>query len=93
MKEQKGGDSPITTTEDANEKAAASMKVIIYCFVFIFEYQFQVGDRCEVRVKEQMPRRGCVAFLGHTQFKSGYWVGVRYVCMFIALQSLEIGLF
>lgn len=49
--------------EDPNEIAAQEIKV---------------GDRCEVRVKGQMSRRGQVAFVGLTQFQKGYWAGIKY---------------
>ncbi|CAB3398674.1 unnamed protein product [Caenorhabditis bovis] len=38
----------------------------------------KVGDRCEIRIKSQMARRGEVAFIGPTKFKEGIWVGVKY---------------
>lgn len=37
-----------------------------------------VGDRCEVRVPDQLIKRGKVKFVGLTDFKDGYWVGVQY---------------
>ena len=53
-----------------------------------------VGSRCEVTVPNAPPRRGLVMFvgniyiimtnnslhntLGKTQFKPGYWIGVKY---------------
>ncbi|XP_069118545.1 tubulin-folding cofactor B-like [Argopecten irradians] len=38
----------------------------------------KVGDRCEVRVPEQLYKRGEVKYVGLTDFKEGYWVGVQY---------------
>ncbi|PAV55785.1 hypothetical protein WR25_13066 isoform A [Diploscapter pachys] len=38
----------------------------------------QVGQRCEVRIKDQPPRRGHIAFVGQTKFKEGPWVGIAY---------------
>ncbi|XP_033735460.1 tubulin-folding cofactor B-like [Pecten maximus] len=38
----------------------------------------KVGDRCEVRVPEQLAKRGEVKFVGLTDFKEGIWVGVQY---------------
>lgn len=37
-----------------------------------------VGNRCQVRVPEQPPRIGTVMFVGTTDFKPGFWVGVKY---------------
>lgn len=39
---------------------------------------FKVSDRCEVRVPGQPTRRGCVLYVGQTDFKPGVWIGVRY---------------
>jgi len=37
-----------------------------------------VNERCEVRVPAQAPRRGVVKYVGETDFKPGFWVGVHY---------------
>jgi len=40
--------------------------------------RIKVGDRCEVTMPGQMARRGCVMFIGETEFKEGLWIGVKY---------------
>merc|ERR1712179_68535 len=38
----------------------------------------KAGNRCEVAVQGQMPRRGTVMYSGLTDFKPGYWIGIKY---------------
>ncbi|XP_015923588.2 tubulin-folding cofactor B [Parasteatoda tepidariorum] len=37
-----------------------------------------VGNRCQVRVAGKPSRRGTVMYVGKTDFKPGYWVGMKY---------------
>lgn len=37
-----------------------------------------VGSRCKVEVPGQPTKLGTVMYVGTTEFKSGYWVGVKY---------------
>lgn len=37
-----------------------------------------VGARCEVAVPGQPKKWGIVMFVGRTEFKPGYWIGVKY---------------
>uniref|UniRef100_A0A803T0E1 CAP-Gly domain-containing protein n=1 Tax=Anolis carolinensis TaxID=28377 RepID=A0A803T0E1_ANOCA len=37
-----------------------------------------VGARCEVRSSGQPNKRGTVMYVGLTEFKPGYWIGVKY---------------
>jgi len=39
---------------------------------------FEVGARCEVRVPDNLARRGAVRYVGKVHFKPGYWIGVQY---------------
>ncbi|XP_043487671.1 tubulin-folding cofactor B [Polistes fuscatus] len=50
--------------EEEAEKAAAEL-----C---------KAGDRCEVSVPNQPKRRGTIMYVGKTEFKEGWWVGVKY---------------
>ncbi|KAJ1767050.1 hypothetical protein EV180_005589 [Coemansia sp. RSA 518] len=47
---------------------------------FVEEAQnINVGQRCEVAWPgSELARRGCVRFVGKTQFRQGYWIGVEY---------------
>lgn len=38
----------------------------------------KVGDRCEVAVPNQPKRRATIMYVGKTEFKEGWWVGVKY---------------
>jgi len=49
--------------EEAEEKKASSLNV---------------DERCEVKVPGQPARRGVVKYVGQTDFKPGFWVGVQY---------------
>lgn len=40
--------------------------------------RMKIDDRCEARVPGQPTRRGCVKYIGTTDFKPGYWIGVQY---------------
>ncbi|XP_076644153.1 tubulin-binding cofactor B [Halictus rubicundus] len=37
-----------------------------------------VGDRCEVFVPNQPKRRATIMYVGKTEFKEGWWIGVKY---------------
>lgn len=37
-----------------------------------------VGSRCEVRVAGKPNRRGTIMYAGKTDFKPGFWVGIKY---------------
>ncbi|CAK9822082.1 Tubulin-folding cofactor B [Anthophora retusa] len=38
----------------------------------------KIGDRCEVCVPNQPKRRATIMYVGKTEFKEGWWVGVKY---------------
>ncbi|KAL7288942.1 hypothetical protein TKK_0016905 [Trichogramma kaykai] len=38
----------------------------------------KIGDRCEVNVPGAPKRKATIMYLGNTEFKSGWWVGVKY---------------
>lgn len=38
----------------------------------------KVGDRCEVCVPNQPKRRATILYVGKTEFKEGWWIGVKY---------------
>ncbi|KAG5344295.1 TBCB protein, partial [Acromyrmex heyeri] len=38
----------------------------------------KVGDRCEVSVPNQPKRRATILYVGKTEFKEGWWIGVKY---------------
>ncbi|XP_078389492.1 tubulin-folding cofactor B [Cetorhinus maximus] len=37
-----------------------------------------VGARCEVLIPGQPSKRGTVMYVGQTEFKPGYWIGLKY---------------
>ncbi|XP_076296586.1 tubulin-binding cofactor B [Lasioglossum baleicum] len=37
-----------------------------------------VGERCEVSVPNQPKRRATIMYVGKTEFKEGWWIGVKY---------------
>lgn len=37
-----------------------------------------IGERCEVGTPKQPIRRGEIMFVGETEFKDGYWVGIKF---------------
>ncbi|VDN25418.1 unnamed protein product [Gongylonema pulchrum] len=39
---------------------------------------FEVGDRCIVKMPNQTEKAGFVSYVGLTNFKPGYWIGVTY---------------
>ncbi|KAK3093722.1 hypothetical protein FSP39_019259 [Pinctada imbricata] len=61
--EQKRKEEEKKQKEEESKKKSESMKA---------------GDRCEVHVPGQPSRRGAVRYVGQTDFKEGYWVGVQY---------------
>ncbi|MCL4130027.1 UNVERIFIED_CONTAM: hypothetical protein GTU68_032872 [Idotea baltica] len=38
----------------------------------------KIGERCEIRLQGEAARRGVVMFVGKTDFKFGWWIGVKY---------------
>lgn len=38
----------------------------------------KIGDRCEIQVPNQAKRRAMVMYVGKTDFKEGWWVGIKY---------------
>jgi len=38
----------------------------------------KVDARCQVSVPGQLPKRGCIRFVGKVHFQPGWWVGVQY---------------
>lgn len=38
----------------------------------------KIGDRCEVCVPNHPKRRATVMYIGKTEFKEGWWIGVKY---------------
>lgn len=38
----------------------------------------KIEDRCEVFVPNQAKRRATILYVGKTEFKEGWWIGVKY---------------
>ncbi|XP_071833532.1 tubulin-folding cofactor B-like [Apostichopus japonicus] len=58
--------------KEAEQKAALELEENLIA-------KMAVGSRCEVNVPNNPPvKRGTVMYLGKTDFKPGYWVGVQY---------------
>ncbi|XP_032691181.1 tubulin-folding cofactor B [Odontomachus brunneus] len=38
----------------------------------------KIGNRCEVSVPNQPKRRATILYVGKTEFKEGWWIGVKY---------------
>ncbi|KAG8187231.1 hypothetical protein JTE90_020660 [Oedothorax gibbosus] len=66
MKLQSGGDAKAALEEKKLKEEEELIKKIV------------VGNRCNVRVSGKPNRRGTVMYVGKTEFKPGFWVGVKY---------------
>jgi tubulin-folding cofactor B len=38
----------------------------------------KLGDRCLLQSEDGLDKKGTVMYVGKTDFKQGYWVGIKY---------------